>query len=704
MGETDNSGTGIPLIDFAQPVGSNSVFSVEAWVNGPANQNTSGSAIIAKGAAGSEEFIMDASGPGNHWRFMVRKAGSGGTGTIYSGGSVVPDGNWHHLVGVCDEPNGFMYFYVDGVNMGTIGAFGGTGVFGSAVPVSVGSQMTGGGYTYQFVGTIDEVAVYNRALSAGEVAAHYNAAPIVPYFIAVPAATVDAYAGQTVTLSASVLGSAPLTNQWYVNAGVLAGQTNITLVLTNVSSGTNTYTLKVSNAFGSVTNLPGTLVRVPAGSGPPLLLTDVKPLSATIYAGQRITYSVAASGSAPLLYQWYFGVQPILNATNSSLSFTSLDATNAGTYYCHIANSISSTNSSTATLAVIAAPTNPYSLGVISDHPVAYYRLDETTGSTVGYDHVGGNNGNYSNTVFGVAGCFGTLYDSDPADYFGTASGLNSLLGATITNVDFSAPNGQNGAFSVEAWAKGPTGVNQLSGGGIVSKGVGNGDEQFALDAHLGFRFYVRNAGGVTVAGAQTGPNVGGSMVGSNWQMDGLWHHLVGVCDQVNSNILLYVDGSLIGPNIITNGVVPPLAYALDLGHASTGTNGVIYTQVGVRFPTNTYYNGNAVSIGSRNKNGTSPGYQLNFFGDVDEVALYNYALSPLQVSNHFAVAKDMPVSLSVQNVNGHPQLTWSGGWVTATLQSATDLSGPWGTITNAVSPYTVTDSTSRQYYRLKLY
>lgn len=351
-----------------------------------------------------------------------------------------------------------------------------------------------------------------------------------------------------------------------------------------------------------------------------------------------------------------------------------------------------------------AAPTNPYSLGVISDHPVAYYRLDETTGSTVGYDHVGGNNGNYSNTVFGVAGCFGTLYDSDPAAYFGTGSGLNSLLGATITNVDFAVPNGQNGAFSVEAWAKGPTGVNQLSGGAIVAKGVGNGDEQFALDAHLGFRFYVRNSAGVTVAGAQTGPNVGGSNVGGNWQMDGLWHHLVGVCDQVNSNILLYVDGSLIGPNIITNGVVPPLAYALDLGHASTGTNGVIYTQVGIREPSNAYYNANSVSIGSRNKNSTSPGYQLNFFGAVDEVALYNYALSPLQVSNHFAVAKSIAPSLNVQLTNGQPQLTWSGGWVTATLLSATNLTGPWGPISNAVSPYTVPNSDTRQFYRLKLY
>ena len=186
--------------------------------------------------------------------------------------------------------------------------------------------------------------------------------------------------------------------------------------------------------------------------------------------------------------------------------------------------------------------------------------------------------------------------------------------------------------------------------------------------------------------------------------MDGLWHHLVGVCDQVNSNILLYVDGTLIGPNIITNGVVPPLAYALDQNHVSTGTNGVIYTLAGVRKPTNTYYNANSVSIGARNSGAANAGYALNFFGAVDEVGLYNYALTPLQVSNHWAVAKDLPLSLNVQLTNGHPRLTWLGGWVTATLQSATNPTGPWATLTNAATPYSVTNSASRQFYRLKLY
>ncbi|MGD0262837.1 MAG: LamG-like jellyroll fold domain-containing protein [Verrucomicrobiota bacterium] len=710
MEETDNAAAGIPLINFSQPVGSNAAFSVEAWINAPAGvaQNTGGSAIVCQGASGAEVFNMDASGPNKEFRFYVRKAGSGGTSTIYSSAAVVPDGHWHHLVGVCDEPDGYMFFYVDGVIMGTIGSMGGTGLYGlNTIPVTVGAQYAAGDFTYQFVGTIDEVALYNYALSLAEVQTHFNAAPIAPYFTAVPVATTNAYVGETVTLSASAVGSAPLTNQWYANSSSMAGQTNFTLVLTNVQAGTNTYTLKVSNAYGSVTNLPGTVVQIPAGSGPPQLVADVKPLSTTLYSGVPLTYSVAASGSATLYYQWYFDSGAISGATSSSLGFSSLNATNAGTYYCHITNSLGSTNSSPATLAVVAAPTNPYPLKVISDHPVAYYRLDETTGP-VGYDYVGGNNGYYSNgVIYGVSGCFGNLYDSDTAAFFGNQSNKNVFLGASITNVDFSVPNGQNGAFSVEAWAKGAPGpTNQSSGAGIVAKGVGNGDEQFALDAHQGFRFYVRNAASAaSVAPAQASSFVGGSLVSGNWQMDNKWHYLVGVCDQVHSNILLYVDGSLIGPNVIVNGVVPSLVYAQDLGYTTTtGTNGVIYGQTGIHKPTNVSWNANSVSIGARNSGSGTAGYTLNFIGAVDEVALYNYALTPLQVSNHYAVAINSPLSMSVQLTNGHPSLAWPGTYATATLQSATNLTGPWGTVTNAASPYSVTNPATQQFYRIKLY
>jgi hypothetical protein len=150
------------------------------------------------------------------------------------------------------------------------------------------------------------------------------------------------------------------------------------------------------------------------------------------------------------------------------------------------------------------------------------------------------------------------------------------------------------------------------------------------------------------------------------------------------------------------------LVYALDLGHSGTGTNGVIYGLTGVREPVDvgpTFWNANTVSIGSRNSGAGTAGYTLNFIGGVDEVAFYNYVLTPLQVSNHYAVAINSPLKMSIGLANGYPSLAWPGTYATATLQSATNVTGgPWGTVTNAASPYSVTNPAPQQFYRLKLY
>jgi hypothetical protein len=283
-----------------------------------------------------------------------------------------------------------------------------------------------------------------------------------------------------------------------------------------------------------------------------------------------------------------------------------------------------------------------------------------------------------------------------------------------MTNVDFSVANGLNGEFSVEAWALGYPNAVQASGGGILAKGYGNGGEEFNLDVHAGFRFYARTAAGGLTASAQSASTLAGNGgTTSTWKADGNWHHLVGVCDEANDNILLYVDGNLIGYPVISNGVVPATAYTLQVNHpGSTGTNGLLSATPGGGygiFPANNYTTGNAglwgynsVSIGARNSGSGTAGLTLAFQGAVDEVALYNYCLTPLQVSNHFAVAMDLATKLTAQATNGHTVLSWFAVWATSTLQSAPTVNGPWTTIPGATSPYTVTNSGPALFYRVK--
>src|SRR2546422_2254966 len=71
----------------------------------------------------------------------------------------------------------------------------------------------------------------------------------------------------------------------------------------------------VSNSAGSVTSNAATLT-VNAAVVPPSITTQ--PTSQTVTAGQSATFSVAASGTAPLSYQWRKNGTAISGATSAS--------------------------------------------------------------------------------------------------------------------------------------------------------------------------------------------------------------------------------------------------------------------------------------------------------------------------------------------------------------------------------------------------
>src|SRR5207245_10132641 len=72
------------------------------------------------------------------------------------------------------------------------------------------------------------------------------------------------------------------------------------------------FTVVVSNSAGSVTSSVATLTVVV----PPSITNQ--PASQTITAGQTATFSVTASGTAPLSYQWSKNGTAISGATSAS--------------------------------------------------------------------------------------------------------------------------------------------------------------------------------------------------------------------------------------------------------------------------------------------------------------------------------------------------------------------------------------------------
>lgn len=92
-------------------------------------------------------------------------------------------------------------------------------------------------------------------------------------------------------------------------------------------------------------------------SNEPVILALTTDMSAT--AGNTVTYSVSASGRAPLNYQWTKNGVAIAGATSASFTLTNFQAPDAGAYSVTISNEYGTLVSTPNTLAVSQNPTPP---------------------------------------------------------------------------------------------------------------------------------------------------------------------------------------------------------------------------------------------------------------------------------------------------------------------------------------------------------
>jgi hypothetical protein len=157
--------------------------------------------------------------------------------------------------------------------------------------------------------------------------------------------------GANVTFSVTAAGVAPLAYQWCFNAGNIAGATASSYTKNNVqTTNAGSYSVVVTNAMGSVTSAAALL----ALNVPPTITNQ--PQSQTVIAGQSVTFSVGAAGTAPLSYQWRFNAGKISGATASSYTKNNVQTTSAGRYSVVVTNVCGSTNSADAVLTVLLPP------------------------------------------------------------------------------------------------------------------------------------------------------------------------------------------------------------------------------------------------------------------------------------------------------------------------------------------------------------
>ncbi|MFA6082017.1 MAG: immunoglobulin domain-containing protein [Patescibacteria group bacterium] len=164
-------------------------------------------------------------------------------------------------------------------------------------------------------------------------------------------------AGQTATFTVAASGTAPLSYQWQKNGSNVSGATSAsytTGALSTSDSGSK-YKCTVTNAYGSATSNEATLtVNAPPPSDTAPSITT-QPSNITVSAGQTATFTVAASGTAPLSYQWKKNGSNISGATSSSYTTGTLATGDSSSKYkCTVTNSVGNVTSNEATLTVNA--------------------------------------------------------------------------------------------------------------------------------------------------------------------------------------------------------------------------------------------------------------------------------------------------------------------------------------------------------------
>jgi len=97
-----------------------------------------------------------------------------------------------------------------------------------------------------------------------------------------------------------------------------------------------------------------TLTILSGASNPPSI--TMQPTSRTVINGGSTTFTVVATGTVPLVYQWWTNGVESTDATNSTLTLSSVTSDHAGNYSVVITNSFGSVTSSVAVLTVLVRP------------------------------------------------------------------------------------------------------------------------------------------------------------------------------------------------------------------------------------------------------------------------------------------------------------------------------------------------------------
>jgi hypothetical protein len=637
-------------------------FSAECWVQ-PLTQPANYSIPLAMfGQYEASAPYQNASGwnfyqspgPASYWIFNVKNGPF-----AQASGVLIQPLQWYHLAATFDGST--FIFYVNGVARVTS-----TNNTGYLADHNWDGQIGAGDNTgfSPFTGGVDEVAFYTNVLSAADVTNHYqvgitsfSARAFSPFVIEDPQSqTVSS--GSTAKFSVVGDGATPLSYFWLRNGSPISGATTNPFSFTANYPADNNASISVilSNSFNNTTSAPALLTVVGT--------LDIvnQPFSITRTAGSNsmAAFRVNTSGAVPIGFQWFKIVGGTTNsipgATNDTLWLSGIQVGDSGSsYFCRATNAFVVTNSAPATLTVnargVQVALDAYGKIIVADHPVAFWRLDETSGTTA-VDAVGSFDGTYatvdaSDLTLGYP--TGIPHESDAA--------IHVTNSATVTIPYALELNPVTGPWSTEFWLQ-PTFQDSNFHTPISSEATVPGNI-------YGWNIYQHQASAWTLSLFQGGvsPSFFSDFTDIPLVIN-KWYHLV-VSDDLTT-IRFYVNNSLVNSTPRAGVFIP---------------NGI---------------NGDPSVLGGPTTFGVrSDGQFGNFSGGIDEAAIYNYTLSTDQIRNHFVNS----VPLNIRRQGNNVVLSWTLG----TLQAAGLVTGTYTNVTSATSPYTNAISGSAEYFRLQL-
>ena len=241
--------------------------------------------------------------------------------------------------------------------------------------------------TYTIAATsLTDSAVFTVVVSNGAGTATSNHATltvadalVAPAITKQPAAQ-SVTAGQTAKFTVEATGTAPLRYQWKLNDQDISGATDSSYATsdTNTVGNAAVFTVVVSNGTGTATSDKATLTVTPAPVAPAI---TTQPVSQAVATGQTASFSVAATGTEPLTYQWKKNGSDIAGATSSTYKPVSSSELNGAKFSVVVTNSAGTVTSNEAVLSDVAISVQPAAQPVLAPATASFSVTAAGTGT-----------------------------------------------------------------------------------------------------------------------------------------------------------------------------------------------------------------------------------------------------------------------------------------------------------------------------------